>query len=264
MQGQINNIEPLTQWNLGIPKYPTINYNVLTTDTVIITQSANLTVKLYALTGINDSTPVVIKDGGNGGTIVTTSDSSLIDGKTSITLNALDCLTIFPTSTNWAILSRLLDAAPPPIASITTYTVTSPAYSDNGALLIANPVWSGFLLGNSSSAFIVPLQQPAPVTQTQQYLYVNVINALYPSTGMLVLSQTATTGDLGLLIGDDGKLYNIPYDNTQFPTIEDSVQNVPSIDTRPTGIVLAKQGASSGSAGLLFGSDSKLYNFTIN
>jgi len=264
VQGQLNNIEPLTQWNLGIPKYPTTNYNVLTTDTVIITQAIDLTISLYAISGVTDSTPVVIKDGGRGGTIVTTSDSSLIDGKTSITLNALDCLTVFPTSTNWAILSELLNSTPPPTANVTAYTVTSPAYSDNGILLIANPLWSGFLLGNSGSAFIVSLQQPTPVTQTQQYLYVNAIGGVYPTTGMLVLSQTATTGDLGLLIGDDGKLYNIPYDNTQFPTIQDSVQNVPAIDTRPAGITLAKQGASSGSAGLLFGSDSKLYNFTIN
>ncbi len=75
----------------------------------------------------------------------------------------------------------------------------------------------GILLGNTGTVNLdVAVGTPIPTTGTVQLLNVASTTAVYLSTGVLILAGGATTNYAGLLIGDNGNVYDILYDGTSF------------------------------------------------
>ena len=143
------------------------------------------------------------------------------------------------------------------------YLVTpSSGYTTTG-VAIQPSVYAGksLLLGNNGIVSQPVLFDPLPSTISLQYLYIDTISALYPSTGMLILSSNAITGNAGILLGDNGTVYNIVYDGTVCNTLFYATNQVLQSTAYPiNGILLTRIDVSVGNAGILFGSDGNIYN----
>ena len=250
-------------YNVSLPVYPTTNYQVLPTDNNITSSAANLTITLPLISSITASNPLIIKDK-FGGTIVS-GNGTTIEGMSSITLNQNECLIIvFNYNTSaWDIVSYYQPNNSP--AQIKSYAATTAGgYPSAGVLLIAGDQTKGILIGNNGIIYNENLTEPAPPTQQIQYLYCNITNIIYPSTGMLILAINAVTNDAGLLLGDNGTIYNINYDGTEFASVLPSIVSVNAIGSLPSGILLSKTQADVGNAAILFGNNNIIYHTTIS
>lgn len=144
------------------------------------------------------------------------------------------------------------------------YVTPSNGYNTTGTLIIPESyMGKGLLLGNNGT-IIQSLQNQNKTTKLNpKYYYVDIINSVYLSTGMLILSDNSISGNSGLLLGDDGIIYQIIYDGAQFSPIFYSLNSVYKNNIYQTdGLLLTRIDANVGNSGILFGSDNNIY-YTI-
>ncbi len=240
------------------------NYTLLTTDLTGIVTVPNVVVSLPTFTSVTAGKTYVILCTNITGTIVNSIDGTLIDGLSSLSLSNYYTVTITAISTSWKIVNAY--SITPFNNNLIGYAVTTGGgYPDNGILLIPEGENAGVLLGTSGNAYITSIGATTPPEVTINYYSVLVASGIYLSTGLLVLSSTATIGSTGLLIGDDGNDYYINYDGTVFPSGSASITainaNLPNYPT--SGILLDKAGATLGEAAVLFGASGNIYYTTV-
>jgi hypothetical protein len=251
-------------WSIGAPNIRNTNYTLTPLDTTIYATASNITLSLPPLANVTVGHPYVIKLANVFNVTVTTTDLTLIDTDSSLILNSFQCLIVSPTTTGWIIVSIYTENSPV-IPTFIAYTVTeAEGYPANGTLMLPSGVGSCLLLGNDGALYNTTLTTFTAATELQ-YVYCNVVNSTYLSTGLLVLGSSAISGDGAFLIGDDGNLYDAVYDGTVFTPIGTVVTNVTASYLYPVnGVLLQKAGAIFGNAAALFGSDGGIYDINTN
>ncbi len=235
--------------------FATSNYNMLYTDYTIEVRDNNLTINAPVLSAnVVAGQEFILKNKNFVGTTFTTSDGALFDGLGSITLNAYYSITIKATVglTGWDIINWYPATLAP---SLIGYIVTTGAgYPDNGMLIVPFGSSYGILLGNTGTVNLdVAVGTPIPTTGTVQLLNVASTTAVYLSTGVLILAGGATTNYAGLLIGDNGNVYDILYDGTSFTNTSVSILAVTTPTYPNNGYLISKVNATTGNAEILIG-----------
>ncbi len=247
----------ITQTNLLLKpiSFATSNYSMVYTDYTIEVRANNLTINAPVLSAnVVAGQEFILKNKNFVGTTFATTDGSLFDGVPSITLNAYYSITIKATVglTGWDIINWYPAILAP---SLIGYIVTTGAgYPDNGMLIVPFGSSYGVLLGNTGTVNLgVAVGSPIPTTGTVQLLNVASTTAIYLSTGVLVLAGGATTNYAGLLIGDNGNIYDILYDGTSFTNTSVSITSVTTPTYPNNGYLISKVNATTGNAEILIG-----------
>lgn len=217
-----------------------INYTPTELDYVLNIQSNDLVITLLETFEVGKT--FIIKVGNFNNCLI----QGIIDGLYELILNDYECITLTWTGVEWAIINFY--SALPLQQPLEIYSVlASNGYPVNGTLIKSE--FNGCILFGNDNKIYYPKFSNYTTTGQLAFLDVNIINKIYPSTGLLILNNNLTINSISLLLGDNGNVYIVQYDGTVF---QNANYKLTPTNTPATGYILTKLNAQPGNANVLF------------